>query len=137
VLFTNCAQLELSIRKKEFQKCTSLLTEVEKETKEICSFLRQHLDEFKVSLSITVTPGQQRDTATDTRHALIADLSDALTTNSSKALKQIHLLRAHLEQENDIVFARIEKHINDLDFAKAHLLLTQWQNSTLGMRDPK
>ncbi len=128
-LFSHCGQLDLSIKRKKLQECNSLLLEIDRENEKVCTFLRQYLDNFKDSYWNIESPGQQQVTDTDNHHALLADLSDSLKNNSSKALKQIHRLRADLDQEDHIVFSRIEKHINDLDFAKAHLLLRQWQSS--------
>lgn len=136
-LFSHCAQLELSIRRKKLQECDSLLADIELESEKICGFLKQHLGNCGASISNCQGTEQQNDDHHQSCQTLLADLSDSLKNNSSRAIKQIHQLRGHLEQEDGLVFARIEKHINDLDFSKAQLLLNQWQNSLFGERGSK
>jgi two-component system sensor histidine kinase/response regulator len=129
-----CGQLEASLKKKKMQECSTTLSDIERETEKICVFLRQYLDKLTDSLSNTQTAGPPDGDGSADRQQLLLDLANSLTNNSSKALKQITLLRAHLEQEDGMVFARIEHYINDLDFAKAHGLLLDWQNSFFGKR---
>ncbi len=129
-----CGQLEVSMKKKKMQECTATLSDIERETEKICVFLRQYLDKLTDSLSNTQTAGSPDGGGSVARQQLLLDLANSLANNSSKALKQINLLRAHLEQEDGMVFARIEGYINDLDFAKAHALLLDWQNSFSGKR---
>jgi signal transduction histidine kinase/DNA-binding response OmpR family regulator/HPt (histidine-containing phosphotransfer) domain-containing protein len=133
-LFSLCAQLELSIKKKKLQACSALLSDIAGETEKICVFLLQYLDKLTDSLSNTQTTGQQEGDGSVDKQELLIGLANSLDNNSSKALTQINLLRAHLEQEDTIVFARIEQYINDLDFAKAHTLLLDWQDSLSGKR---
>ncbi len=129
-----CGQLETSLKKKKMQECTTTLSDIERETEKICIFLRQYLDKLTNSLSNAQTTGPPDGGGSVDRHQLLLDLANSLANNSSKALKQINLLRAHLEQEDGMVFAGIEHYINDLDFAKAHGLLLDWQNSFSGKR---
>lgn len=135
-LFSLSAQLEQAARKKKLQECSTLLVDVERETDKICDFLSQYLDNDTNSLSNTKRPDQQKATDTSVRHSLLADLSASLCNNSAKALQQIQTLQAHLDPEEGLVFSQIEKHINNLDFAKAQHLLHQWQDSERGKRDP-
>ncbi|MDK9709073.1 MAG: response regulator [Desulforhopalus sp.] len=136
-LFSHCAQLELSIRRKKLQECDSLLADIGRESENICGFLRPYLYNCQSSIANCQDTAQQSDNQVKNRQTLLADLSDSLKSNSCRAIKQIHQLHDYLEQEDGLVFGRIEKHINDLDFAKAQHLLNQWQNSLSGKRGLK
>ena len=106
-----------------------LLLDIQHETEKICEFLRQYLDRYKNTVSNIPTIKKQEYSDTEDKNSLLSDLADSLTHNSSKAIRQISRLQSHLEQEDRIVFTRIEKLIDDLDFEKARALLIQWQNS--------
>lgn len=126
-LSAKCMQLESAIKRKKMNECSTLLLGIEHETEKICEFLRQYLDRYKNTVSNIPKIKKQGDS--ENKNSLLADLADSLTNNSSKAIRQISRLQSHLEQEDRIVFTRIEKHIDDLDFEKARTLLIQWQNS--------
>ena len=128
-LFARCVQLESAIRRKKMNECSSLLVEIEEETENICTFLVQYLDRYKNTVSNLPTTMESAFSPSADKHTLLPDLADSLSKNSSKAIRQINELKSHLEPEDRIVFARIEEHINELDFEKARMLLFQWQES--------
>ncbi|EKD34125.1 MAG: Sensor protein, partial [uncultured bacterium] len=128
-LSAKCVQLESSIKRKKMSECNTLLLDIQHETENICDFLRQYLDRYKNTVSNIPTIKKQEYSDSENKNTLLADLADSLTHNSSKAIRQISRLQSHLEQEDRIVFARIAKQIDDLDFEKARTLLIQWQNS--------
>lgn len=128
-LFSRCVQLESSLKRRKLNECNALLLEIENEIEKICSFLLQYLDRYKNTVSNIPTIKAQGCSESESKNSLLGDLADSLRNNSSKAIRQISRLRLHLEQEDRIVFSRIERHINDLDFEKARMLLIQWQDS--------
>ncbi len=128
-LHSQCVQLEGAIKRKKINECQLLFMDIEEELEKICGFLRQYLDRYQNN--VWNIPGMQEEypAGSENKDALLTELADSLKRNSSKALKQIGRLRSCLEPEDKIVFARIEKHINNLDFGTAHTLLIQWQDS--------
>lgn len=128
-LYTRCIQLEVSIKRKRINECSTLLFEIQVEMEKICNFLRQYLDRHRNRVSNILTISEEMCSGSEDLSSLLASLTDSLRSNSAKAIKEIGRLRFHLEQEDKLVFTRIEKHINDLDFDKAHTLLIQWQDS--------
>ncbi|TKB10706.1 hybrid sensor histidine kinase/response regulator [Desulforhopalus sp. IMCC35007] len=126
-LFSLSVRLELGIRGNEISSVQQLLSEIEEETTIVCDFLRDWLDKNRHNQWQPKESPQK----TGHYHYNIEDLTEALSSslknNSSKALKQIQLLRSQLGDEDSYVFNKIEQHAKDLDFGMARDLLSQWQ----------
>lgn len=128
-LYVRCMQLEASIKRKKIDECSNLVFEIQTETEKICDFLRQYLDRHRNKVSNILTIKEKMRSGSEDLNGLLASLTDSLRNNSSKAITEIGRLRSCLEEEDRLVFTRIEKHINDLDFDKARILLIRWQDS--------
>ena len=128
-LYAQCVQLEVSLKRKKINECNILFDDLERELENICGFLRQYLDRYRNSVSNRALMREEFPVDSEDKNSLLQGLAHSLQNNSSRALKQINRLRSYLEPEDKIVFARIEKYINDLDFETARTLLIQWQDS--------
>jgi signal transduction histidine kinase/DNA-binding response OmpR family regulator len=128
-LYARCMQLEVSLKRKKVNECSTLLFEIQVETEKICDFLRQYLDRHQNKVSNIQTIREETCFDSEDLNGLLASLTDSLRNNSSKAIKEIGRLRSSLEQEDRPVLTKIEEHINDLDFDKARTLLIHWQDS--------
>lgn len=127
-LFSLTVRLELHLRDNETDSIQQLLREVQEETGVVCDFLsdwlKQHRNSQWHSQDAQSTINGYTYNLEDVTEALYASLKN----NSSKALKQIQLLRSQLGDEDSYIFSKIEQHAKDLDFDKARELLTEWQN---------
>lgn len=127
-LFSLSVRMELCIRGNEIDSVRQLLTEIEEETGVVCDFLSDWLEQNRDNHWQSEEPAAQLDTFNYNIDDLTEVLSVSLKNNSSKALKQIQLLRSQLGDEDTYTFNKIEQHAKELDFDKARDLLTQWQN---------
>ncbi len=127
-LYSLCAQLEVSIKGEKTEACQLFLIEIRQETEKNCVFLLEWLDRYDNTGWNTYTTNIYSTDHAEKENLIIA-LSESLKNNSSKALKQLSLLRAHLEQEEITVFTGVEKYAGDLEFEKARSLLLQWQKT--------
>jgi signal transduction histidine kinase/CheY-like chemotaxis protein len=127
-LFSLSVRLELSIRGNEISSVQQLLSEIEGETTIVCDFLGDWLDKNRNNQ----WQSQESSQKLGSYHYNIEELTDALShslkNNSSKALKQIQLLRSQVGDEDSYVFNKIEQHAKDLDFGTARDLLTKWHS---------
>lgn len=127
-LFSLSVRLELHLRDNETALIQQLLGEVQEETGVVCVFLSDWLKQHRNSQ----WHSQEAETKINGYNYNLEDLTEALfislKNNSSKALKQIQLLRSQLKDEDSYMFSKIEQHAKELDFDKARELLTQWQN---------
>lgn len=126
-LFSLCVRLELHIRGNEIEMVQQLLNEVEEETEIVCDFLNEWLKQNSSSHYHTDDSLKKLDSYNYNIDDLTKALSTSLKNNSSKALKQIQLLRSQLDDEDSFVFNKIEQHAKELDFGKARDILTDWQ----------
>lgn len=126
-LFSLCARLELHLRGNEHESIQQVLNEIKEETDTVCDFLS---DWLKQNRSVQHQPDESSDKHNRYRYN-IADLTEALfnslKNNSSKALKQVQLLKSQLGEDDAYVFNKIEQHAKELDFAQARDLLIKWQ----------
>jgi signal transduction histidine kinase/CheY-like chemotaxis protein len=127
-LFSLCVRLELHIRGNEIEAIHQLLSEVQEETKVVCDFLNEWLKQNRTNQYYSEESVKLLDGYSYNIDDLTRALSKSLKNNSSKALKQIQLLRSQLGDEDSFVFNKIEQHAKELDFAKARDMLTEWQN---------
>lgn len=127
-LFSLCVRLELHIRGNEIEAIQQLLNEVQEETKLVCDFLHKWLKQNRNSKYHSDESVKKLDNYSYNIEDLTEALSKSLKNNSSKALKQIQLLRSQLGDEDSFVFNKIEQHAKELDFAKARDMLTEWLN---------
>lgn len=129
-LFFLCVRLELHIRGNEIEAIHQLLNEIQEETKVVCDFLNDWLKQNRSGLY----PPDESLKKLDSYSYNIEDLTEALSTslknNSSKALKQIQLLRSQLGDNDSFVFNKIEQQAKELDFDKAREILIEWQNKS-------
>lgn len=127
-LFSISTRLEIHIRNNEIEATRQLLAELQIETKVVCDFLKDWLDENKDNQ----WQSQESTNKLSSYSCNIEDLTKSLTlslkNNSSKALKQIQLLRSQLGEEESSLLNKVEEHAKNLDFSKAQTLLTQWKN---------
>mgnify|MGYP001821722061 CR=1 FL=1 len=127
-LFSLSVRLELHIRGNESDSIQQLLTEIEEETGVVCDFLSDWLEQNRNSQWGSEGSVKQLDGYNYNIEDLTDVLSKSLKNNSSKALKQIQLLRSQLDDEDTYVFNKIEQFAKDLDFDKARELLTEWHS---------
>ncbi|BHH82562.1 ATP-binding protein [Desulforhopalus sp. 52FAK] len=126
-LFSLSVRLELCIRGNEIDSIQQLLDEVEEETGVVCDFLSDWLEQNKNNQWSSEESKPKLDRYNYNIEDLTEILSTSLKNNSSKALKQIQLLKSQLGDENIYVFNKIEQYAKELDFDKARDLLTEWQ----------
>lgn len=127
-LYALTRSYEVSIKKQDTQSCMNLVQQIIEESENICSFLVEWLDRNKKSgWNRDAPPNSQAITVEDIE-TLVVRLDKSLSQNSSKALKQASQLKSQLEQEDALLFSRIEQYINDLEYKRAHALLLEWKN---------
>ncbi|MFT5698439.1 MAG: signal transduction histidine kinase/CheY-like chemotaxis protein [Desulforhopalus sp.] len=126
-LFSLSVRLELHIRGNEMDSINLILMEVKEETNLVCDFLSDWLEKNKSCQWQSQESIKKLDGYSYNIDDLTEALSLSLKNNSSKALKQIQLLRSQLGDADSYVFNKIEQHAKDLDFGKARTLLTEWQ----------
>jgi HPt (histidine-containing phosphotransfer) domain-containing protein len=127
-LFSLSVRLELHIKGNEVDSIKQLLNEIEEETEVVCDFLSDWLKQNRNNHWESKGSVKKLDGYSYNIKDLTDALSNSLKNNSSKALKQIQLLRSQLGDENTYVFNKIEQFAKELDFDKARELLTEWQN---------
>lgn len=127
-LFSLCVRLELHIRGNEIEAVKHLLSEVQEETDVVCDFLNEWLKQNRSSQYHSDESIKKLDGYNYNIEDLTQALSTSLKNNSSKALKQIQLLRSQLGGADSYVFNKIEQHAKELDFDKARNLLIEWQS---------
>ena len=127
-LFSLNVRLELYIRENEIDSVQQLLSQVEEETNVVCDFLTDWLEQNHSSQRQSEESATKMDGYSYNVSDLTEALSISLKNNSSKALKQIQLLKSRLSDTDSYVFSKIEQHAKELDFGKARDLLTEWQN---------
>jgi two-component system, sensor histidine kinase and response regulator len=127
-LFSLCVRLEMHIRGNEIDAIQQLLSEVEEETKVVCDFLNEWLKQNQSSQYRSDDSVKKLDGYSYNIDDLTEALSKSLKNNSSKALKQIQLLRSQLGDEDFFVFNKIEQHAKELEFSTARDMLIDWQN---------
>ena len=126
-LFSLSVRMELCIRGNEIDSVRQLLSEIEEETGVVCDFLSDWLEQNREKHKQSQEPAVHLDTFDYNIDDLTEVLFVSLKNNSSKALKQIQLLRSQLKDEDTHTFNKIEQHAKELDFDTARDLLTQWQ----------
>jgi two-component system sensor histidine kinase/response regulator len=126
-----CFSLEDAVKAKQLTEAGRLLGELDKEVKKVCNALDQWLERYGTFVwkNIAEQPDHGPGMSDDSKQQLLVRLVHSLHQNNARALQEIRQLSLLASKDESELLAIVEAHINNLDFAKARLLLEDWQDT--------